>query len=353
MAFLDLVNELTGTVPGLSPLLAEKYINRAWAHVRSKRNWQFLVTDLAIACPTQITAGTISISQFSTAVTCDATASAALLAQDVIGTPALEQMSIRFGATSPAIGQVYNISVVDQSIPAAVVLQLNRPVMEATNATSGYQCYRPYIQPPADFLAWSSFVDMVNGWPLFSADSPYTSAYFDARDPQRAAQGLATILGSYAGAYIPVGDTLTNPFPNMAIGATAYELWPHPTSGQTFYARYRRRGVDFTSPTDELPQVISDGLILSRALYADAYPFAKANVANFPSFKGADWNGLITNQKKKFDDDLVDAKRNDNENALQDVWFRGHGLRWAGSGFRGAPGFPIDSNYMQSHLIRF
>jgi hypothetical protein len=351
MAFLDLVNELTGVVPGLSPLLAEKYINRAWTDICRERTWEFLKTAVAVVCPEQTTDGSVSITQYSDTVTCDADASAALLAINTTAQPPLNRMSIRFGATSPAIGQVYNIIDADVSVPAAIVLTLDRIVIEATDADSGYQCYRPYIVPPTDFLAWFSFVDMVNAWPL---KRDFTSAFFDLKDPQRQAQGLAYYLGAYQSTESTDGIVSATPFPNLAVGTTFYELWPHPTSGQTFYARYNRRGVDFTSPTDVLPAVIDDGLVISKALYAHAYPFAKANAANFPSFKGVNWTELIAIQKGNYDTDLITAKRLDNENALQDIYARGHGLRTgAGGSFKGMQDYPIDANFLQSHLVRF
>ena len=85
MALLDLVSELTGTVPGLSPILAEKYCQRAWQHIRNKRLWAFLSIDGAIVCPAVVSTGTVSITQFSATVALDATASAALLAQSTPG----------------------------------------------------------------------------------------------------------------------------------------------------------------------------------------------------------------------------------------------------------------------------
>lgn len=353
MAFLDLVGELTGTLPGLSPLLAEKYINRAYQKILSSRLWSFLLIDAAVVCPTQITSGAFSIVQFSASVTADATASAALLAQAQATTePGLTNLQIRFGATSPAIGQVYNIVDVDVSVPAALVLTLDRMVMEATDTDSGYQCYRAYVTPPVpDFLAWQSWVDMVNAFPLRLNVS---SSMFDLRDPQRQAQGLAYFVGSYAGAYIanPVTGAVT-PNPNVEAGTNLYELWPHPVQGQTFYTRFRRRGVPFTSPEDTQPAVIPDELILARALGWHAYPFAQANVANFPSFKNANFPTLIRQAQAQYAGVLQDAKIEDDEAALQTVWSTGHGLRQGVRDFKGISDFPIDSNFMQSHLIRF
>jgi hypothetical protein len=354
MALLDLVGELTGTIPGLSPILAEKYIQRAWRSIRDKRLWAFLATDAAVVCPAVVQTGSANITQYSVTVTLDAIASGLLLAQATPGaTPGLTNMQIRFGATTPAMGQVYNILAANITVPAAIVLTLDRVVQEATNAASTLQVYRCYVIPPADdFLKWESVVDMANS---IRPKLDYSSAFFDARDPQRSSQGLAYFMGRYAGAFVPDPTTGTVvPNPNVNVGTIVYELWPHPTQGQVFYVRFRRRGTDFTSITDTQPAEITDDLILSRALYADAYPFVGANKGNFPSFKSVAIETLITAKKAEYVTLLQDAKRNDDEAAMQSVIYRGHGLRTRGlGGFKGDDQFPIDSNYLQSHLVRF
>lgn len=356
MAYLDLVAELAGTLPGLSPLLAQKYINRAWQQVRSERLWSFLTVDGVVICPTQVVVGSAAIVQYTATATLDTIASAALLAQATPGsTPGLTNMVIRFGAASPAIGQIYNILAANITVPTAIVLTLDRPVVEVTNATSGIQVYRPYIVPPVDdFLKWESLVDMTNAFTIANDRLNKTSKYFDLRDPQRAAQGLAYFCGNYMGAYVPdpvTGTVVSNP--NVNPGSNIYELWPHPTSGQVFYCRFRRKGIDFTAPDDTQPTVIPDDLIIQRALGWHAYPFAMANVANFPTFKGANWAQLIVTARTAYAENLTDTKRQDEEAAPQQVWNRGHGLRVGMGDFKGISDFPIDSNYLQSHLVRF
>jgi len=355
MAFLELSSELTGLIPGLSPFLADTYINRAWVDICNARNWNFLQQDAAIVCPTQITAGSVAIVQYTNTVTCNAAASTALLAQNA-STPTLTNMQIRFGASSPSAGQVYNIIAVDQTTPAAIVLTLDRVVVEATNAGSGYQCYRCYFVPPVlggmQFLAWTSLVDMVNGWKL---TGNFTSAYFDARDPQRMAQGLAYNYGSYeTNQTVDSLTGATTPNPNRSAGTPSYELWPHPTSGQTFLARMKLKGQAFVLPTDTQPgNIIDDQIIIERALGRYVYPFAKASVGQFPSLKGADWTTLMVNSQRTYSELLVTAKRLDDEQGLQSVWSRGHGLRGGRFGaFKGVTDGPIDANYLQSHLVR-
>jgi hypothetical protein len=355
MAYLDLVAELVGTLPGLSPLLAQKYVNRAYEEIRDSRLWSFLIVEAAVVCPAVVTTGTAAVVQYTDTVTLDAAASAALLAQaSPTAVPGLTNMAIRFG-TVPAVGQVYSISEADATIPAAIVLTLSRLVVESTDPAASIQVYRPYIVPPIpDFLKWESLVDMTNAFTIAGDRLNKTSKYFDMRDPQRQAQGLAYFLGNFLGSYIPdVTTGVVVPNDNVPAGSNTYELWPHPTSGQTFWAKFRRRGVNFTGPADTQPIGISDNLIILRALAWHAYPFAQANQANFPTFKGVNWMQLILDAKASYRDELRDSKRNDEEAAPQQVWNRGHGLRAGVFDFKGVNDFPVDSNYLQSHLVRF
>ena len=356
MAFLDLVSELSGLLPGLSPELAEKHVNRAYEYILRSRLWSFLVTYGAVVCPTQITTGTADITQYSSDVPMSVAASAALLAQAQNTTqPGLTNLQIRFGPTSPIAGQIYNILAVDVTDPTALVLTLDRMVLEASSATSGYQVYRCYITPPVDdFKAWLSFVDMANSIAFTDKGgrTQFTSVDFDRRDPQRQAQGLAYFLGSYAGNRVidPIEGTVA-PNPNVDAATPIYELWPHPVQGQTFYVRVRRKGELFVDPTDTQPEVISDSLILHRALAAHSYPFAQANLAHYPTFKGVNWAQLIATRHALFQDELQKAKLQDNEAQEQDVIRRGHGLR--GGPGQGQVPFPIDSNFIQGHLLNF
>lgn len=341
MSFQSLAAELTGVLPGLSPFLADTYINRAWIDIQRARLWSFLEDECGIFCPVQTTAGAIAITQFSTLVTCDADASEALLAIALPADQDLTSLQIRFGGSSGAaqVGQVYSIADFDDADPTALVLTLDRIMQQATNATAGYQCYKAYIKPTVDdFLKWTSVVDVTNGWWL---RLNYTSEAFDRRDPQRQAQGLGYYLGAFK------GNPSSQPRPQ-------YEVWPHPTSGQSFYGRYKRSGSAFTAPADELPPIIPDALVMARALGWYGCPWALDHVGEFPMLKGTNWVASALMRKKEYAELLLDAKRQDDEQQLQTVWARGHGLIHSGQAyFKGMVNFPIDSNFMQSHLVNF
>ena len=367
MALLDLVGELTSTLPGLSPILASTYINRALKSVYDERLWSFLTTDGVLICPGQIITGTAATVQFTTTVTFDAAASAALQAQITGATePGLLNLQFRPAATplaggstsATAASQLYGIIAVDNSIPTAVVITLDRILVEASNTAGTYQIYRALFVPPiADFKMWESFVDPANAITLTRNRLSATSSDFDRMDPQRTAVGLSYWVGSW-GAIRDIGAGVLSPinFPGTTVGQPVYELWPVPTTGQTWYVRIRRQGPTLVDPSDTQIAGIPDDLLVQRALYKHAYPFAASNVANFPSFRGAAWTMLIATARAAYRDELLSQKRNDQEVQLQstDLWNRGHGLRSPTPfGRFDTPGYPIDSNFLQSHLIRW
>jgi hypothetical protein len=338
VAFADLAAEVSGNLPGASPILVETWVKRAWRAIRDKRLWSFLVVDDSIVCPALITAGTLNITQYSNVVTADATASAALIAVGTLIETPFQALSIRVGGPGTT-SEIYNIVSVDTTTnPAAIVITLDRAIVEATAAASQYQCYRPYIQAPIpDFLRWISIVDMVNGWKM---NQDYTSVDFDKVDPQRQSLGQAYNWGFYK------GSLDSPPIP-------IYEAWPGPTDGQSFYVRYRRQGLDFSAPTDTQPLLIPDQLIVQWTLAYYAYPWARINVGHFPALAKVNWSSAINQAMEqihgvrgRYVGLLQDAIRQDDNQATQSVWNRGHGLRQP-------PTFPypVDANFIQSHLV--
>ncbi len=360
MALLDLTSELVGVLPGLSPMLAETYINRALTHIYGERLWSFLETDAAVICPVAIAAGSAAIVQYTNTVTLDAVASAAIATQLDSGgaLPGIRSLQIRFSATPPAASQIYSITNYDATAPTAIILTLDRIVVDLTNSTASYQIFRNLIVPPMyDFLRWESFVDFANAIALTGNRLTSSSAIFDAMDPQRTANGLAYYLGAWGGnrtANVVTGATV--PQSTSDAGTPIFELWPVPTSGQTWYTRIRRRGPKLILPIDVQPPGISDNAIVQRALSAHAYPFAQANIGNFPQFKNANWPTMIAVSRQEYAAALMQDKRLDQEKSLQtsDIWNRGHGLRSARPfGRYDVQSYPIDANFLQSHLIRF
>lgn len=335
--FGDLASELTGRLPGLSPFLAETFITRAWSTIRGERLWGFLQFDGAVVCPALISAGTFSFTQYTNTATANAAASAALAAVTGVSLTSLQIRFMGLGQTS----QIYSITAVDTTAPAAYILTLDRLIQEPTNAASQYMVYRAYIVPPmSDFLRFESLVDMVNGIRIVNDRLTLSSAHFDIRDPQRQAFGLSYYLGFF--------QATSSTDTTAADAAPRYELWPGSTQGQNFYARFRRRGTD-PAMSDVLPPQISTETVIARALAEHGYAHVAANIGFFPNFKGANFQLLINNAWGSYRDGLRSDKKQDDEQNLQTVFDRGHGLRRT-VGSVGFP-YPIDSNFFQSHPV--
>lgn len=341
MAYGDLCSELSGNLPGLSGFLAENWIQRAYRKIRDARLWSFLISDGSIDCPPAVTTGTFAITENSPTVVADPLAAAALLGLTVSD---LRSLQIRFtGAGST--NQIYRIvHVVSVPSPPALTLTLDRPVEEVTSAVSPYMAYRCYVYPfvlAPDFLRWLSVVDMRQGRTLHLDDTAWG---LDAIDPERQSFGDPTTIASYQHQQLNPED------PNFAT-RPVYELWPHPTGGTFLYARYRRRGLDLTNPDDVPNQMIPDDLILQAALGFYAYPWCMSNPGHFPALLRVNWAQLIVDAKREYFRMLIDAKRQDDNQMMQSVWNRGHGLR--DSGHDGAaPAYPIDADFIQHHLVR-
>ncbi len=96
MAFIDYWRELEGTYPKMPGTLAQIYVNRAWSDVRDAGPWSFLQGFGVLVCPAVISAGSVTVTQFSTTIVADATAAAALNAV-VSSTPPLASTSLGVG----------------------------------------------------------------------------------------------------------------------------------------------------------------------------------------------------------------------------------------------------------------
>jgi hypothetical protein len=328
VAFLDLAAELAGTLPGLSPALAESYVTRAWQDITRARHWSFLGADAVLVCPAAITAGTVHVTLGSTTVTAD-TAATTALTPAITATPPLTSLQFRLPT-----GSLYSIAAVSAGPP--VVLTLDRAFSEPTALTASYQIYRAYLtEPPAtDFMRWESLDDVQNQYAITGPRLTRSRVDIDRRDPARQSQGQARELAALRGTPTPL-----------------WELWPHPTSGQTFLAFYRTNGgtPDYTDPTSTPPAIIPESLILHRALAWYGYPWAQVNKGSYPRYQRTELMGLLLEAKKSYEKELLEAKTEDDEVQLNSVYNRG----WRGHARPRLAGLLGDAAYWQSHPIRF
>ena len=336
---LDVAGELSGQIPGLPNVFSRKFVNRAFAEVKRARLWSWNVGQGVIVCPQLITsAGSCTVTQFSNIVQFDATSITNLLPY-VLANPPLVQRQFRIGA-----GPVYSLITYNATTGVAT---LDRIYGEATVSGTSYVIYKCYYGPPSvdgtvagsttDFLRHLSILNPIQGYTIAGRRLNMSQEELNRRDPLRGAQGQPYYAARYRPTPISTqtGAQTTSP----GLGITMVELWPHPTFQQNLLSNYERQHVDLL-PGDYFPNQCDVPLVQYRA-FEYAYRWALQNSARIPELKGVDWRFLLAEVQVKYKEELVQAKRNDEEIALTLVRPGSAGLYdfWG----------PIDSNFFQSH----
>lgn len=258
MALIDMVSELTESVPGMSRVQARKYVNRAWRVVQDSCMWSFQLGQGGFSTPEVTTAGTISATLGSTTITGDATASAAWMALPFYWMPTLQQ--IRAQGFS-----IYSIVSMDTTNPNAVVLTLDRPFIDPLPFFTGvgYQMFQAYIPAPPRFKRWLTIADMFNCWALDVWTSRRT---IDLTDPAR-------LYTSNPAMALPLGQDQR---PGSAtLGQQLYELYPNPQTEISYQTYYVAEAPYLEKNSDTLPYPITEEVVLRKALVY-AYEFAES-----------------------------------------------------------------------------
>src|SRR5215469_6337685 len=252
MTFFDMFKEVASYVPGGDVIQAQNYVNDAYRKIRDAREWSFLLAETQLFSPAIITTGTVTFTQFSNLATFDSTASAAVLS---LANPFITKRQIRAAGATP----IYNISAVDQSVPTAIVITLDRPYTESSGATA-YQLYRCIYEPQDlsgiptnDFIYWIGIKVPQQGYVIAGPNLYRTNIELDTVDPQRSTQQNPYWVVSYK------SDQNNNFGP-------LYEFWPHPTFAQGFPTLYRRRGIDLVKYTEILPVQLSERIVIDKAI---------------------------------------------------------------------------------------
>jgi len=265
----------------------------------------------------------VTVTQYSTIVTPDAVAGAAL---HNLNNPFLTQRQFR----SVGGGPIYNIvSAVDNGT-LVTQLTLDRVWTDASAVGAQYQIYRCYYTPAdgngnfiQDFLMFVVINNPTDGYALVGKNLFLSKAELDARDPTRGAQGNPYAVSAY--------KVDANGFP-------VYELWPHPTVPRGLPYIYRRRGVPLSATVD-VPGNLSPDMVVQHSLDY-ACDWALLNMGRFAELKEVDWKLMKAEADRKYKIMLQDEKRQDDNTILTNFL---PNLR----DYLNYP--PIDSNFMQSH----
>lgn len=296
--FLDLYSELTASVRVLDVEMAKKATNRAWTDIGKAYEWSWLRAQAALSAPDEITTGTVAVDQFGYTLTFNPAATAIL---DAVGLNIpLTVRSIKIAGGSP-----YQIA---SYIPGGTAtLDPNGPAYQEDAETAAtFQIVRCYYGPPAaDFGRWISIRDPINFYNLaFGAN--LTQELLDLYDPQRSIttqpRGLFT---AYSVREVGADGETTSFSPR-------WEMWPHPTVAKGYQVTYRRRNQDFVNDDDEIPDSISDDLVIWGAK-VHAYEWAETNKGNQPLLAAMNWLNLMGIAKAKYDQTLRDNIKSDRE----------------------------------------
>jgi len=321
----QLAAELKSWLSDVDPLACLPLVQRAYKDIRDSRDWSFNKGNGSWYAPNQITAGTVTTTQFVNTVVGDAAAS---LAWDAIALPAPPQSPITLRQFRVTGGPIHNII----SFDGVSTITLDRPYTGQSGALKSYMIYQPYMPAPAiDFKRWMSIVDPISGYRFRYENMFRTQKELDKRDPQRTSYGWPTwVVGKD---YVTLsGDTQQRPRFELGLG--------HPIQAVGYILEYMVNGDVAATPTAVLPQQISDATILARARY-----YAHDLVANQPTVD-IKTKAFHLQKMKTMQAQYVDLLRGDqqNDNAIFDskVIDERHGPDLSG---------PIDADYMQDHVL--
>jgi len=315
----SLAAELKSWFPGIEPLSLPPFARRAYRDVRDSRKWSFLMRNGSVFVPSQITGGTVTVTQFSASVVGDATAAPfwVAVALPAAPQPALTQRQFRVGG-----GPIYNIIAFD----GVNTITLDRPYAEGSMAGQSYMIYLPYVPCPApDFVKWLGIADPINDYRIRRRNLFKTRAEVDRRDPNRSAFSIPIWIASYDYTTLPNGQVVPR-----------NEWWPHPVQEIAYNVGYQVRGD--LADSDPIPAQISDATIIARArFYCYSFQITQANVPKDQI------SGIVQAQRMvtaEYADLLQKDKRNDDDIFEQLIFENEDEPTLSG---------PIDSDFAQSH----
>lgn len=280
LIFADLKAKLAAQLDIIPPAMLGDLINEALADIYNSNEWGFLYKKDILRTPALINAGTASVTKYSELVILDATASAAITALNENDIPLIERQ-FRNASTSVNTGNSFSYNIIDFDIsnPSAVILTLDQPYWDETNAAIKYHILKLFYNPPfitdtnndqvIDFKHWKYFISLKLCRRLILTTTLDVLNNFDPSrnymdDPRHVV------------AHPPSVD---DDFPK-------FELYPAPKFERIYQVVYQRKGLSLVKETDTIPHILDHNLVKIRAEYC-AYKWALANIHKRPELKGS------------------------------------------------------------------
>lgn len=394
--FITYANQLRQYVPNLSPQQAEDFINVSWRNICDANDeWSFLLREGYWLSPAVITLSGLTVTQNSANILLDhihlqqlanQTNPALTLRQVRVGTsggplygiastdvqwtadasivqgsavltstsgafgPELVGKKIRVSGAGPN-GDPLNTTVtnivngaVTLATPASTtvsaatvywgsVLTLDRLYRESSSPIAMASILRAYYKPEdTSFRRLSHIVDPIYGY--WWGGLVQHVSQLNRQDPRRSSQGQPYQL--YFSHFDP-----TDQLP-------VYEMWPAPTMERAFSYWYWRNCPVFTTDTDTLPPIIPTELLMMGARIF-AYEWAATQDPDPRSRQS--YFAALSNLRSRYSTEgqrgrplglLEQVKRNDRNTYAKEFLRQPRGRM---------VGWPIDSNFLQSHAI--
>lgn len=393
--FITYANQLRQYVPNLSPQQAEDFINSAWRNICDANDeWSFLLREGYWVSPAVLTLTGLTATKYSPTISLNHSALQQLSNQT---NPALTLRQVRVGAGGP----LYGISETDVQWTADASINSGTAVLTSTSGAFGPELVGKMIRVPGagpsgsaldttvssfssgDLVlahsASTTVTDVDAYWGMtLTLDRPYLEesltgatvqilrAYYKPENTtfRRLSHIIDPIYGYWWGGLIQHVSQLNRQDPRRTSqgqpyqlyfnhydptdGLPVYEMWPAPTIDRAFSYWYWRSCPTFVNYTDALPPIIPQELLMMGARMLayewaatqdpdprsrQSYSFALSNVRSRYSTEGQPGRPLGL---------LEQTKRNDKNMYAKEFIRQPKGR---------LTGWPIDSNFLQSHAI--
>lgn len=317
--------ELTLRYPSLPQPLAERFLNRALEDLSSRRDWWCFRKSVGIGLVSDLTTGGLTATKGSSSFTINATA---LAAWNALGPPVPSLRQVRLSTTGP----IYRILSIDLSTGEGT---FDREVWEESQTAGSYTLGRWYVKAPTDFKRWAEVSDPVQGRKITWAK--FTQRDLDTMDPQRNSSGDPIHLVPLLEEFTTTERASSTP------GSMWFEVWPHYSGNKILDATYQAKSPQLTD-AQYFPEVLPEELIIRAAsVKALEHLVVQPNLDR-------DVRLAYRDQLLRYQADLEGTALKPGLVDQAYLLDRGKGNSWASRSRPSLRSFPLDANYLQSHL---
>lgn len=276
-SFESVFREVREYCPHAPLPLCQRWVRDRYRLVIRTKLWSWALAESQFVFPTAYSAGTVAVAEAGAVVTGTGTS----------WTSAMAGRQIKID------NHMFTISSVD-AVEQTLVVDRVWPLADASGRS--YSIHLAYVGVPADFRAFRTVIDPVEGTRVITHVS---GKELDRLDPQRASTGCPTLLASLS----------------YASGRPRYEAWPHAVTQKVLRFLYWKIPPDF-SETQDLPHNLPGDVIKFGAL-ADLCMWP--GTAEKPNPMFGPKNASIF--EARFREGLSDLWREDEEIYLSEFWY--------------------------------